>query len=178
MALSAVGDFDTQTMAAKLRKAFSPYARGKDNFELGIIEAPQAEFRMGVESMKTPSTWPYLGFHTPPNADADTPALTVLASLLGKGTSSRLYRALKDKENLVQTVDADLEVRRDPGMFLISAQMPPENEARVFGIVRDELHRAAVEPVTAAELSRVKAAILNKYALNAQTFFARASGSA
>ena len=174
MVLAAVGDFDTQAMAAKLRKAFAPYARGKDNFELGVIEAPQAEFRMGVESMKTPSTWTYLGFHTPPNADADTPALTVLASLLGKGTSSRLYRALKDKENLVQTVDADLEVRRDPGMFLISTQMPPENEARVFGIVRDELHRIAVEPVTAAELSRVKAAILNKYALNAQTFFARA----
>ena len=174
MVLAAVGDFDTQTMAGKLRKAFAPYARGKDNFELGQIEAPQAEFRMGVESMKTPSTWSYLGFHTPPNADSDTPALTVLASLLGKGTSSRLYRALKDKENLVQTVDADLEIRRDPGMFLISTQAPPENEARVFGIVRDELHRVATEPVTATELTRVKAAILNKYALNAQTFFARA----
>ena len=174
MVLAAVGDFDTQAMAAKLRKAFAPYGRGKDNFELGQIEAPQAEFRMGVESMKTPSTWTYLGFHTPPNADSDTPALTVLASLLGKGTSSRLYRALKDKENLVQAVDADLEIRRDPGMFLISTQGPPENEARVFGIVRDELHRVATESVQAAELNRVKAAILNKYALNAQTFFARA----
>ena len=174
MVLAAVGDFDTQTMAAKLRKAFAPYARGKDNFELGQIEAPQAEFRMGVESMKTPSTWTYLGFHTPPNADADTPALTVLANLLGKGTSSRLYRALTDKETLVQAVDADLEIRRDPGMFLVSVQMPPENEARVFGIVRDELHRVATEPVPAAELARVKAAILNKYALSAQTFFSRA----
>ena len=174
MVLAAVGDFDTQAMAGKLRKAFAPYSRGKDNFELGQIEQPQAEFRMGVESMKTPSTWTYLGFHTPPNADADTPALTVLANLLGKGTSSRLYRALKDKENLVQAVDADLEIRRDPGMFLISTQGPPENEARVFGIVRDELHRVATEPVTAAELTRVKSAILNKYALNAQTFFARA----
>jgi zinc protease len=174
MVVAAVGDFDTQTMAAKLRKSFAPYVRGKDNFELGQIEAPQAEFRMGVESMKTPSTWTYLGFHTPPNADADTPALTVLASILGKGTSSRLYHALKDKENLVQSIDADLEVRRDPGMFLIAGQMPPENEARVFGIIRDELHRIATEPVSAAELSRVKASILNKYALSAQTMFSRA----
>jgi predicted Zn-dependent peptidase len=59
MVLAAVGDFDTQAMAGKLRKAFAPYSRGKDNFELGQIEQPQAEFRMGVESMKTPSTWTY-----------------------------------------------------------------------------------------------------------------------
>ena len=42
-------------------------------FELGITEAPQTEFRMGVETMKTPSTWTHLGFHTPPYRGADSP---------------------------------------------------------------------------------------------------------
>jgi zinc protease len=174
MILAVVGDFDTKAMSAKLKKAFAPYKRGKDDFELGLTEAPQAEFRMGVESMKTPSTWTYVGFHVPPYSDPDAPALTVLASLLGKGTSSRLYRALKDKENLVTSIDADFEIRRDPGMFLIGGQMPPENEARVFGIVRDELHRLATEPVPAAELSRVKSSLLYSYAFDAQTLFDRA----
>lgn len=174
MVLAVVGDFDAKEMTAKLEKAFAPYKRGKDDFELGLTEAPQAEFRMGVESMKTPSTWTYVGFHVPPYSDPDAPALTVLASLLGKGTSSRLYRALKDKENLVTSIDADFEIRRDPGMFLIGAQMPPENEARVFGIVRDELRRMAMEPVPAAELSRVKASLLYQYAFDAQTLFDRA----
>ena len=174
MILSAVGDFDTKTMAEMLRKAFAPYKRGADNFELGLTEAPQMEFRMGVESMKTPNTWTHIGFHMPPYSDPDAPALTVLASLLGKGASSRFYRALKDKENLVTTFDADFEVRKDPGIFLLSAQMPPENEARVFGIMRDELHRLATEPVPAAELERVKSAILYKYAFDAQTMFSKA----
>ena len=174
MVLAVVGDFQTKKMVADLKKAFAPYKRGKDDFELGQTEAPQAEFRMGVESMKTPSTWTYVGFHMPPYSDPDAPALTVLASLLGKGTSSRLYRALKDKENLVTSIDADFEIRRDPGMFLIGGQMPPENEARVFGIIRDELKRVAMEPIPAAELSRVKSSLLYQYAFDAQTLFDRA----
>src|SRR6266850_7520364 len=113
MVLSAVGDFDAKQMLAKLERAFGPYRRGRDSFEQGLVEGPQTAFRMGAESMKTPSTRTYIGFHTPPQSDPDAPALTVLASLLGKGTSSRLYRALKEKENLVTSVDADFEIRKD-----------------------------------------------------------------
>jgi zinc protease len=76
--LAAVGDFDTKTMRDKVAKAFAPYRRGKDDFELGAVEKPQTEFRMGVETVKTPSTWTILGFHVPPHASPDTPALTVL----------------------------------------------------------------------------------------------------
>src|SRR5512132_288505 len=174
MVLSVVGDFDPATMRAKIERGFAPYPRGKESFELGITEKPQTEFRMGVETMKTPSTWTHLGFHTPPYRGADSPTLTVIASLLGKGTSSRLYRALKEKENLVTDVSADFETRKDPGMFLVSTQMPPANEAKVFGVIRDELTRLATEPVPAAELSRVKAALVNDWVFGAQTPFARA----
>ncbi len=174
MILAVVGDFDTKAMSQKIRKAFAPYKRGKDDFELGLVEGPQTEFRMGVESMKTPSTWTHVGFHVPPRSDPDAPALAVMAAVLGRGTSSRLYRALKDKENLVKTVEADFEVRRDPGMFLLTLQMPPENEARVFGIIRDELRRVATEPVPAAELERVKSSLQHAYAYDAQTVFKRA----
>jgi zinc protease len=129
---------------------------------------------MGVETMKTPSTWTYLGFHTPPYRDADSPTLTVLASLLGKGTSSRLYRALKEKENLVTDVSADFETRKDPSMFVVATQMPPANEAKVFGIIRDQLLQVSKEPVPADELARVKASLVNDYAFAAQTPFKRA----
>jgi len=174
MVLAVVGDFDTKTMRDKLARAFAPYKRGQDSFELGLAEAPQREFRMGIESMKTPNTWTYLGFHAPAYSDPDAPALSVLASLLGDGNSSRLYRALKEKENLVTTVDAEYEVRRDPSMFVISAEMPPKNEVNVFGIVRDELRRLATEPVPQAELDRVKASLLYRYTFDAQTVFSRA----
>jgi zinc protease len=174
MILSVVGDFDPKVMSSKIEKGFAKYPRGKDNFELGITEAPQTEFRMGVETMKTPSTWTYLGFHTPSYRDADSPTLTVLASLLGKGTSSRLYRALKEKENLVTDVSADFETRKDPGMFVVATQMPPANEAKVFGIIRDQLLQLSKEPVPADELARVKASLVNDYAFAAQTPFKRA----
>ncbi|HEX7078978.1 MAG TPA: pitrilysin family protein [Candidatus Eisenbacteria bacterium] len=174
MILSAVGDFEPRAMRAKIERAFAAYARGKSSFEQGLVEKPQGEFRMGVESMKTPNTWTIVGFHVPPYGDADAPALTVVASLLGHGNSSRLYHALKDKQNLVTDVSADLEVRKDPGMFTINAQMPPANEAKVFGIVRDELTRLATEPTPQAELDRVKTALVNDDAFAAQTHFARA----
>ncbi len=174
MVLAVVGDFDPKIMRGKIERGFKPYARGKESFELGIVEPPQTEFRMGVEKMKTPSTWTHMGFHTPPYQGPDSPTLTVIASLLGKGNSSRLYRALKERENLVTDLGADFEVRRDPGMFLITTQMPPANEAKVFGIVRDELLRLSREPVPEAELSRVKSSLVNDYVFDAQTPFSRA----
>ncbi len=174
MILAVVGDFDAAAMRPKLEKAFAGYKRGRDDFEQGLTEKPQTEFRMGVESMKTPSTWTYLGFHVPPYSDPDAPALTVLAGLLGKGNSSRLYKALKERENLVVAVDADFEVRKDPGMFVISAELPPQNEAKVFGIVRDELKRIATGPIPPAEIERVKSSLENKYAFASERFFSRA----
>ena len=174
MILTLAGDFDADSLCTKIARAFAPYKRGRDDFEQALTERPQAQFRMGVEHMKTPSTWTYLGFHVPPYADSDAPALTVFATLLGKGTSSRLYKVLKERENLVTSIDADFEVRKDPGMFLIGAELPPENEARVFGLIRDELKRLAVERVPAAELERVKSGLQNRYAFDAQTVFDRA----
>ncbi len=172
--LAAVGDFDTATLRDKLEKAFAPYKRGRDDFELGDVEQPQTEFRMGVESMKTASTWTIHGFHVPPYASPDAPALTILASILGRGSSSRLYQALKQRENLVTETSADFEIRKDPGMFHIYTTMPPENETRVFGIVRDEIKRLATEPVPADELARNKTALVNGYLFDAQTPFRRA----
>jgi zinc protease len=174
MILSAVGDFQTKALRDKIAAAFAPYKRGKDDFELGLVEKPQTEFRFGAETLKTPNTWTILGFHVPPNADPDTPALAVLEAILGGGNSSRLYRALKEKENLVTETSADLEVRRDPGMFVVYNTMPPANEAKVFGIVRDELKRLATEPVPADELDRVKNQLVNAYVFDAQTPFQRA----
>ena len=171
MVLTVVGDFDSGSMLPKLSKAFAPYRRGREDFEQGLTEKPQSEFRMDVESMKTPSAWTHIGFHVPPNTDPDAPALTVLATLLGKGSSSRLYKALKERENLVTDVSADFETRKDPGMFLVTAELPPQNEAKAFAAVRDELKRLATVPVAAAELERVKANIQNQYALGSERFF-------
>ncbi len=174
MILAVVGDFDAAEVRGKLTKAFAGYKRGRDDFEQGLTEKPQTEFRMGVESMKTPSTWTYVGFHAPPYSDPDAPALTVLATLLGSGNSSRLYKALKERENLVTTVDAQFEVRKDPGMFVVLAELPPQNEAKVFGLMRNELKRLATTPVPQAELARVKSGLQNKYDFAAEHFFSRA----
>ncbi|HEY7728877.1 MAG TPA: pitrilysin family protein, partial [Candidatus Eisenbacteria bacterium] len=174
MTLAVVGDFDSDAMRGTIAKAFAPYKRGRASFEQGLAEKPQTAFRMGVERMKTPSTRFYLGFHVPPYSDPQAPAFSVLASLLGRGTSSRLYRALKERENVVTTVDVDFEIRKDPGMFLVGAELPPQNEAKAFGLIRGELRRLAEEPVPADELARVKSALLNRYALAAQTVFDRA----
>jgi zinc protease len=174
MILAVVGDFDTAALKEKIAMAFASHRRGRESFEQGLVEKSQTEFRMGVKRMKTSNTQFYLGFHVPPYSDPDAPALAVLASLLGRGTSSRLYRALKERENVVTSVDADFETRLDPGLFLIGAELPPQNEERAFGIIRDEMRRLATEKVPAAELERVKSALLNRYDFAAQTMFDRA----
>src|SRR5207244_13200088 len=60
----------------------------------------------------------------PPATNADFAALRVLGMILSDGRNSRFYKALTDK-NLTTNVDAYPELKRDPTLFFIDAQITP-----------------------------------------------------
>jgi zinc protease len=97
-----------------------------------------------------------IGFHTPAADHEDHPALQALATILGGGESSRLYRKLVNK-GLAQVTYADGSPTHDPGAFRVYARVTPGvKQERVERLLLREIEALTKRPVTAAELKRAK----------------------
>ena len=84
-------------------------------------------------------------YHVPSARDADSPALDVLASILGDGKSSRLYQGLVYQAQAASEVVAANDERQQPGIFWVGAtaasaasapKLKPLLSAQVAAIVK------------------------------------------
>jgi zinc protease len=174
MVMAIVGDFDTDEMMAKINSFFGKYQKGKESFELGKVEPEQAEFRQATKKMKSSSSYICLGFHIPEASHPDIPVLDVLNVILSQGESSRLYEALKKKDNLVLFATSSVDQRKDPGLFEIYTQLDPKSERKVVDIIFNELKRLWEQEVSTEEIEKAKAKIENSYYFNNQTYIDQA----
>ena len=65
--------------------------------------------------------------------------LMLLSSILGSGSSSRLFQEVREKRGLVYTVYSTIESFRDTGTFGVYAACEPNKTEEVINIVKDEL---------------------------------------
>jgi zinc protease len=85
--------------------------------------------------------------------DTETAYLDLLSSVLGGGESSRLYRDVKDRQQLVHSVSASAYTPLDAGLFFVDATLEPENlEAALAAIARRRPSR--VRPASTATTKR------------------------
>lgn len=98
-----------------------------------------------------------LGFPTPGIRDSLYIIGDVVASILGSGRNSRLYKTLIIDSALATSVSVWNSVEKDPGLMYF--MITPKSETlipRIEQIVYQELTRMKTEPVTEKELNRVK----------------------
>lgn len=144
LVLAAVGDFDTAALLALLREHFGGYAPGPLSFDLGVQEPPQQSFREVASEADTELSYLLLGFRIPGMAHPDIPALAMLDEVLGKGKTSRLYQALKVRDNLVQSVETSFDPTRDPSLYIVELQIAPGDEEKAAAAAWEEMRRLAV----------------------------------
>lgn len=92
-----------------------------------------------------------------------TYALDAIASILASGRTSRLVRQLREEQGLVSSISASNSTYRDQGLFAITARLPLENLDTVQAQVLNELQRLQSEPVTIAELDRIRRQVVNRF---------------
>ncbi|HEV7843291.1 MAG TPA: pitrilysin family protein, partial [Pyrinomonadaceae bacterium] len=83
-------------------------------------------------------------------------AASLLASVLGGGTSSRLWQAIREERGLAYAVGAGASSLSDVGVFTIYAGTSPEQLDEVLDLSLAELRRAVRESVSDDELKLVK----------------------
>jgi len=128
--LTFVGDFDTEELLQQIELHFGSIPSGEVPGENIPLEPRQTEARY-VE-IEHASNLPrfVMAFHTVDGAHTDNPALSMIASYLSGGRSSRLEQLLVET-NLVYSAGAWNDGGIDPGMFNIYVTMNPPEDSDV-----------------------------------------------
>ena len=111
-----------------------------------------------------------ISFRIPELTHPDAPLLEVLSGILGTGESSRLYRRLFYDRALVTEISASVYIPKDPGMFLISAELKETKDLdAVLGEVVAEIRQVIEKGVEQEEIDRVIALIESEKLYATQT---------
>ncbi|WZO97609.1 pitrilysin family protein [Isosphaeraceae bacterium EP7] len=128
-------------------KALLPWAP-----PVGLEADVELSVREPVELDRIYRTW-----HTVRNFAADDAPLTLLADVLTRGKSGRLYRDLVMESRIAQNVSASQTGRELAGSFGITVSLRPgKTQAEARAVVDRHLEAIARDGVEAAELDRVK----------------------
>jgi zinc protease len=149
------GDIKTEDVTAQIRQA---YAQTKARALPPVVlprEPRQTAPRDIIEEAPIELGYCHFAWHIPDVRHPDTPALDILAALLGSGRSSRLFRQVREKKGLVTSVDAWTYNPGDQGLFGMSAVMPSDKFAAARDAMLEEVARAQNAPVPKAELAKV-----------------------
>ncbi len=98
----------------------------------------------------------YVGTDGPVAAHDDRIALEVVNSILGDGTSSRLFHSIRETRGLAYAVSSFINSFSDGGLWLTYAGIAPKNADTVIGLIRAELERLLFEPIPSDELDLAK----------------------
>ncbi|MCZ2341236.1 MAG: insulinase family protein [Bacteroidales bacterium] len=164
-ALVIVGGFDPDRAMARITQLFGPIPR----VELAPrFPAPGQKPRTTPIRKQFPSKFDVprlvLGFNTVTAGHPDDYVFDLLQMLLTDGKTSRLYRRLVEEERLANAVGAANNVGRYPGWFEIKVELlKGKDQERAERLVFAELERLAREPVSAAELQRIRRGIVASF---------------
>ena len=161
MSFVVVGDIDPDETLAQIKKAFEGAQPRRDLSHPRRAESTQSEPRVELLRKSFDQTLVGLAYPAPEFANEDTAYVDLLSWVLGGGESSRLYRQVKDKQQLVHGVSASAYTPLDPGLFFIDLVLEPANIEAALASVRSEIERLVESGPNAQELERARVNLLS-----------------
>jgi len=155
----AAGDFDRALLLARLREAFAGAAPSLAKRERAS-EPPQRGLRSFVLARSFERASLELAWRGIELAHPDAALLDLLAFVLGCGESSRLVQRVKERDELVDRVDASCFTPLDPGLFSVSIETDSERAGDAIAAAVREVERLRREPVSTEELDKARANFL------------------
>ncbi|MEP6821922.1 MAG: pitrilysin family protein [Chthoniobacterales bacterium] len=138
-------------------------------------EPPQLGLREAHQEFATELTRLSLAWHIPEVTHPDVPALDLLATILGDGRSSRLYRQVREESGLAFGVSAFSYTPGEPGLFGIDAMTEPEKRAATHELLLQIVEDVKTNGVTGAEMAKAKKISLSHHLSSLTTMRGQAS---
>ena len=150
------GDLDTDMVQQLLADKLSGFARGNlDEIVLPPLAEPLFEEKH-VQTFADPLCRIALGIRAPHPRSAVTPALDILAGIIGGNDSSYLVRKLLYQQETALSIDAEFDTTSFAGIMAVTAAAEPDKAADLERGIADELARIRKEGVTAEDLQQEK----------------------
>lgn len=169
-----IGDVDTQKALDLVKLKFNKPVDISAKKVVPIYKLdkkPSAQVENKVD-MKVETGYILIGFKgCHPMANKDSYALDVLATILGEGKSSRLYKNIKEQKQLVHSISSSHSSMRDDSIFYVSANYITEDIERLKGAIFAEIEKIQKNEITPEEIQKAKNII------ERDTFYSRESVS-
>ncbi|MBX3594249.1 pitrilysin family protein [Sphingomonas sp.] len=176
--LVVAGNFDPAQLDKWVDKYFAPIGKPDRPIpRVTVAEPPRAKpAHYTVYEPNTPLPAVLISYPLPPDNDPDTPALTVLNSILSGGENSRFYRNLVYRDQLAAQADTFLDTRQATGAYAMYAIIAGgKSAADGEAAIRREVADLRDKPVSAAELSEAKNELLTAALKSRETAEGKAS---
>lgn len=158
LTIAIVGDVDAAKCFEYAEKYFGALPAGPKYEAVETVEPPQeGERRVEVESPAQPIVG--IGYHKPAATHPDDQVFEVISDLLSSGRTSRLHaRLVKEKQIALQTgAGSGFPGNKYPNLFLVYGLPAVGHSADdLEKAILEEIERLKTEPVSEAELARVK----------------------
>jgi predicted Zn-dependent peptidase len=165
LVIVAAGTVEHDELVSRVRstdfsRPVSPGSQLKLELQTPVTSAPLViEQRDDLEQAHVMIATPIVGA-----TDKRRYAADLLGSILGGGSSSRLWQKVREERGLVYSIGAGAVMFRDIGVFSVSAAASPEHVEEITEIVVDELRSVVNDGVRDEELElhkdQARAAIL------------------
>jgi len=168
--LGVVGDFDSKTMEAALRKALGSWPRGP---AAPRVDATFGEAKPGVYFVQKDDVTQSQIRMVHAGIRRDSPdyfAVEVMNEVFGGGFAARLFSNVRSKKGLAYSVGGGVGANFDyPGLFQLSMGTKSGSTAAAIDALYEETDNLVDTPASAEELARAKDAILNSFVFNFDT---------
>ena len=174
--LSIVGDFDYAEARALIDKYFSNIPAQPNPPSIDVSEPEAVTIREETfHDVLAPAPAFVLGWKIPERRTRDFYALSLAATLLFEGDSSRLYQKLVKGDESVVSIEGSVDERRGPSALLIFALPKPGAEmSDIREQIFDEIKRMAADGPTAAEMEKLRNSLCNDSVRGRQSTMYRA----
>ncbi|MDD3238270.1 MAG: pitrilysin family protein [Candidatus Gastranaerophilales bacterium] len=154
-----VGDVDSEKALNSVKKYFVKEGNVAQ-------KAPKAIYKMDKKPsrpveittpFKVETAYMVLGFKGCQNAKSkDSYSLDLLATILGDGKTSRLYKTLKEQKQLVYSIGSGHSSYKQDSTFYVTANFAPENADKIKDSTLAEINKIKLKGVDEEELEKAK----------------------
>jgi predicted Zn-dependent peptidase len=157
LVIAAAGNVDHETLVGLAAKAFANGSSQTSAAQALSEDSPRPAAPILIEQKKELEQAHLIIAAPWPGARSDNRyAASLLGSIIGGSTSSRLWQQIREERGLAYSVGAGGNTFSDVGLFTIYAGTSPAQMDEVFDLALDELRRIVHDGVAESELVLVK----------------------
>lgn len=149
------GDVSEKAVLNEVKSNFKNISRVKKSSKLKVKEVQRSPALL-VRKRETEQTHMVMAFRAYSANDKRIPTLALLAEILGKGMSSRLFSRLRDEMGACYYVKAGVDQFTDHGYLAISTGINVSRTKEVIGVLLEECRKLSENPASDDELNKAK----------------------